>query len=253
MKIFKDSIDRYKNKKDLSKKLKFYKEFVLKKLEIDDLNSSLEKARSAITLIKDYQENFDLEKELKEFSELNQEITSELNNHRNIYVRRLNNLLKENADESNLENLMKLMVILKSDADQIVDKYNLYDVQSSINRYFGFIKRLYIVLSSYEIVNYFDVAENIFQFMKDLEFENFPNLEVIIQSIYQKLVTRRLFELAKQYDKLFVSNLTDKMAMNQEDLMDFIITILEQPNSPIKVYDSTNQEITFNRENSKTE
>ena len=37
--------------------------------------------------------------------------------------------------------------------------------------------------------------------------------------------------------------------MNQEDLMDFIFTILEQPNSPIKVYNSANQEITFNREN----
>lgn len=37
------------------------------------------------------------------------------------------------------------------------------------------------------------------------------------------------------------------MAINQEDLMDFIFTIFEQPNSPIKVYNSANQEITLER------
>lgn len=247
MKVFKDKLDDYKSKKELVQKLKFYSDIVQKKVDMHDLNSALDKARSALTLIREYQEKFDLEKELNEFEQIIQKVTSDLNVHRNIYVRRLNNLLNEKVDEINLENFMKLLAMLKSEVDKSVDKYNLKDISHTINRYFEFIKRLYAILSSYQVVNYFDVAEQIFRFMKDLERERFKNLENLIQSIYQKLVYRRLFELSKQYDKITLSELREKLAMSQEDVVDFIIAIMEQPEGPIKVFNNSTKEIIFNK------
>jgi len=243
MKIFKEKIELFKTKRELRKELKFYKEFIFKKLESEDLNSSLNKARSALTLIKEHQDLFNLEDVLEEFDEINLKITSELKRHRDTYVNQLYDLLKEKIDENNLEKLMKLLAVLKSKVDKNLASFNLEDIQSNIISYFKFIKRLFIIMSSYEVVNYFEVSENIFLFIQDLEFEDFPNLNDYINSLFQKLISRRLFELAHQFEKITLSELSDKLALSQDDLEEFIFTILEEPDSPIKVFNSTRNEI----------
>ncbi len=225
--------------------LKFYKGFILKKLDEESFKSALSKARSALTIIKEYEDLFVLETELEDFNQLNEDVSAVLKKHRDTYVKRLYKLLKKKLDEKNLEKFMKLLASLKDKVDRNLDDYNLEDISSNIIRYFIFIKRLYIILSSYEIVNYFEVSESIFEFINDLEFEDFPNLEKFIQSIFQRLVTRRLFELSKRFNKLNVSELSDILALPQEDLIDLIFLIMEQPENPIKVYNATTQEIIF--------
>ena len=85
MKIFKDFLD----KKELLKELKLYRETIRKRLEIEDFNSALNKTRSALTLIKEYREKFDLKKEIEHFSNLNEDITTKLDHFRRIYFNRL--------------------------------------------------------------------------------------------------------------------------------------------------------------------
>ncbi|MHA1150572.1 MAG: hypothetical protein ACTSR8_20320 [Promethearchaeota archaeon] len=244
MKIFKE----IKNKKDLLKELRFYKEIIIKKLEKEDLNSALNKSRSALTLIKEYQDRFDLTNILAEFHDLNQKITTEMMEHRNFYIHRLHNLLKEKVNESTLENQMKLLAMLKSKVDRVSDKYNLEDVQGDINRYFSFIKKLYVILSTYETLNYSAISETIYNFKKDLDSENFPNLRDLIESISLKVFTRRLKELGEKYKKISIPTLSEEMQLNEDDLLDLVLFILEIPNGPIKVYNSTLREIIFLKE-----
>ncbi len=239
-------IDEFKTKKDLQKNLRVYSEFVQKKLSEGELNSALDKVRSAITVIKEHEDKFDITKELAEFEELNNKIIAEINKTREAYSKRYNNLLKEKVDETNLESLMKLLAMLKNDVDKV--KNNVRDISENINKYFEFIKRLYVILSAYKTINYYEVVEKVFQFIKDLETENIPNLANFIQSIYHKLVNRRLFELSKQYEKILLSDLMEKMAMQEGELIDFIVLVIGQENSPIKVYNSTTKEIIFKRE-----
>ena len=243
MKIFKDKLDSYKTKKDLIKELKVYREFILKNIEKEEFNSALIKSRSALTLIKEYHELYDLEKKYKEFYELSQRVLSELNKHRDRYVKRLYRLIKESVDESNVERLMKLLASLKSEVDKNINEYNLVDIQGNIIRYFKFIKRLYIIFASYDTIDYFEVSENIFKFIDDLKFEDFPNLEKLSHSLLQKVITRKLNELSNQYKMLSIAELSDILAINQEELIEFINLIIKQPDSPIKVYNSTTEQI----------
>lgn len=238
----------YKSKKDLQKELKYYKEFIEKKLQYEsDLKSALNKSRSALTLIKEYQDSFNLENELDEFNEINKNITEELAHNRNIYLRQLNNLLKEKVDENNLESLMKLLAMLKSKVDKVTEIYNLHDVQSEINRFFEFIKRLYVIFSSYQVINYHKVAEDVYNFIRDLESENFSNLEDLIHTIRLKVINRKFAELACTNEKMSLVELTEEMSLNEEELMDFLLTIMDQPGCPIKVYNSTDQLVIFRR------
>ncbi|GAJ17414.1 unnamed protein product, partial [marine sediment metagenome] len=82
---------------------------------------------------------FDLKNELSEFNELQQKARVELDNRRKIYLRRYDNLLKENLTESNLENFTKLLAMLKSEVDEKLNKYNLQELCDNINLYFKFI------------------------------------------------------------------------------------------------------------------
>ena len=247
MKIFKEKLDTYKTKKDLLKELKIYRHFIIKKIESEELNSALIKSRSALTLIKEYQELFDLEKNLNEFNELSQKVLAELNKHRDKYVKRLYRLLKENIDESNLEKFMKLLASLKSEVDKNIHDYNLVDVQGNIIRYFTFIKRLYIIFASYDIIDYFEVSENIFKFIEDLKFEQFPNLEKLSKSLLQKVITRKLIGLSKEYKMLSIPELSDILAINPDELIEFIYEILKQDNSPVKVFNSTTEQVILNQ------
>ena len=70
-------IDRYKQKKEIIEELDFYKSIILKKTDIDDFNSALIKIGSALTFLEEYQSEFDLKKETKEFTLLQQKIRVE--------------------------------------------------------------------------------------------------------------------------------------------------------------------------------
>jgi hypothetical protein len=242
---FNSNLENFKSKKHLIEELSYYKSIILKKVKSGDYNSALEKLRSAIILVKDHQESFNLEHELFDFYELNRTVQVELTNHRMIYERRFNNLMREKLNESNLENFSKLLAMLKSEVDQNLEKYNLEDICMNINKYFKFIKRLYEILSCYKVLNYHDASEKIFDFVKEVKNENFPNLKFLISSVYQNLLNCRLSEFSKEFEKIPISTLSKKMAINQDRLVNFLNLIMKQPKSPIKGYISETQEVYF--------
>ena len=61
----------FKKKKELIGEMDYYKSIILKKVENGDYISALEKVQSAVTLLEEYQEYFNIEKELHNFYELN--------------------------------------------------------------------------------------------------------------------------------------------------------------------------------------
>ncbi len=237
--------ESYKHKKDLIEELNYYKSIILKKINDGEINSASEKVNSAKTLIEEHQDSFDLEHQGLEFDDLRDKITTELQKYRMLYQRRFNNLLKERLSESNLENFSKLLAMLKNDIDHNLDKYNLMDISASISNYFRFIKKIYEILSCYKVLNYHDASDKIFDFVRDIKSEDLPNLKVLISSIYKNLINNRLFEFSKECDKLSLSDLSKKMSINQERLLDFITLIKKQRRSPIKDYIPTTQEVIF--------
>ncbi|MFW9820895.1 MAG: type II toxin-antitoxin system ParD family antitoxin [Candidatus Thorarchaeota archaeon] len=239
--------ENYKNKKDLVDELNYYKSLIVKKIKEGDYNSALEKVRSALILLQDHQDSFNIKKELLEFNNLAQKVKSDLLSHKIIYERRFNNLLREKLNESNLENFIKLLAMLKNEVNQNLYKYNLKDISANINKYFRFIKKMYEILSCYKVLNYYDASDKILEFVKEIKSENFPNLKMMIMLTYQDLIKDRLFEFSKEFDKLPVSILSKKMAINQNHLMNFINIITEQPRSPIQEYKSGTQEIIFKK------
>ena len=244
---FNSKVENFKNKKNLVEELNYYKSIILKKVESGDYNSALEKVRSALILLQEHKGSFSTEKELNDFFELSKRIQSELKNHRMVYDRRFKNLLREKLDETNLENFSKLLAMLKNDVDHNLEKYHLQDISIKITQYFKYIKRMYEILSCYRVLNYYDASDKIFEFVRDIKCENFPNLKMLISLTYQNLISNRLSEFSKEYDKLSLDNLSKKLAMNQEQLCDFINIIKKQPKSPIQDYMSKTQEIIFKR------
>ena len=245
---FNSNLENFKNKKDLIGELSYYKSIILKKVKSGDYNSALEKLRSAIVLVQEHQESFNLENELIDFYELNKRVQGELQNHRMIYERRFNNLLKEKLNESNLENFSKLLAMLKNDVDQNLERYNLEDICINIKNYFKYIKRVYEILSCYKVLNYHDASEKIFDFVRDIKSENFPNLKFLISSVYQNLLNCRLSEFSQEFEKVPISTLSKRMAMNQGTLVNFINQLMKQPKSPIKEYLSETQEVYFKKQ-----
>ncbi|MFW9867805.1 MAG: hypothetical protein ACFFEN_17055 [Candidatus Thorarchaeota archaeon] len=227
--------------------MEYYKSIILKKVKGGEYNSALEKVRSALILLQEHQNSFNIKKELLYFSELNNEIKRERSTNRLRYERRLNNLLHENLTVSNLENFSKLLAMLKSDVDHNLENYNLEYVHSKITKYFKYIKKLYEILSCYKTLNYYDVSEKIFSFVKEVKTEYFPNLIVLVSSIYQDLLSYRLYLFSNEYEKLSISTLSKKMAINQDKLVDFIYYIQKLPKSPVKSYNSMTNEIIFQK------
>jgi len=244
---FNSKVENFKNKKNLFEELNYYKSIILKKVKNGDYNSALDKVRSALILIQEHKDTFSTEKELLDFYELSKQIQSELKNHRMVYERRFNNLLREKIDETNLESFSKLLAMLKNEVDHNLDKYHLQDISTKITQYFKYIKKMYEILSCYKILNYHDASDKIFEFVRDIKSENFPNLKMLISLTYQNLIRNRLFEFSKNFDKLSLSNLSNKMAMNQDQLHDFINIIKKQPKSPVQDYIPKTQEIVFKR------
>lgn len=244
---FLENLERFKQKKDLVDELVFYESIISKKLTNNNFKSALEKVESALRLIEDNKQDYNIEKELSEFKKLHQIIVSELQNCQKIYYRRYNNLLKENLTESNLENFSKLLAMLKEEVDEYLNKYNLEDLCTNINRYFKFINKLYTIISSYKILNYHGASNKILEFAKELREENFPNIKLLIFSIYQNLLKSQFYGFSKKHEKISITELSNILLIKQESLTNFIDLIIKEPNSPIKKYNITSQEVIFNR------
>jgi len=239
--------DRYKQKKEIIEELDFYKSIILKKMDIDDFNSALIKIESALTLLEEYKTEFDLEKETKEFSEIRQNVLSEFDSHRNIYIRRYTNLRKEILTEANLENFIKLLAMLKNEVDDNLNQYNLRELHDDINTYFTFIKKLYTIISSYKILNYNDASGKILSFMKESKYVNFPNLKELVTNIYQNLLFIQFESMAKNYEKLSVNEISEKLSISPDKIEDLINLLINNPKSPIKKYTKYNREVIFNK------
>jgi len=238
---------RYKQKKELIKELNIYQSFVLKKIDIEDFNSALTKVDSALTLIDEFQSYFDLKPELKEFSDIRQKVLSEFNSHRNIYLRRYNNLLKEPLTETNLEDFLKLLAMLKNEVDNNLNKYNLYDLQNNIITYFTFIKKLYIIISSYKVLNYNSASGKILKFVKDYKVDNYPNLKDLLSTIYKNLLFIQFKLMSENYDKLSLREISEMLSIAPERVEDIIHLIINKQKSPIKKYKKYNNELIFNK------
>ncbi len=238
---------RYKQKKDLIKELNVYQSFVLKKINIEDFKSALTKIDSALTLIGEFQSYFDLKPELKEFSEIRQKVLSEFDNHRNIYLRRYNNLLKEQLTETNLEDFLKLLAMLKNEVDNNLNKYNLYDLQDNIITYFTFIKKMYTIISSYKVLNYNNASGKILNFVKDYKVDRYPNLKDLVSTIYQNLLFIQFKLMSENYDKLKLREISEMLSIAPERVEDIITLIINKHKSPIKKYTKYNSELIFNK------
>lgn len=247
MKFNKDKVQYQKVKKNLLDDLKYYNKFIKKKIELDDLFSALNKTKSAITLIEEYQNDFDLNNELAEFIKLSQQINLELRERRRFYLRRYNNLLKEKLNESNLVNFMKLLAMLKNEVDNNLNHYDLKDIHDKINKYFVYIKRIYEILSCCDILNYYDVTGKIFSFVNDLRSENYPNLKYLVSSIFKNLITKRLLEFGKEYKIIPISTLSRRIAIKQEYLIKVIDSMKKQSKTPIIEYNPSAQVVVFKK------
>ncbi len=237
----------YKQKKELLKDLNIYQSFALKKIDIEDFKSALAKIDSALTLIDEFQSYFDLKTELNDFSEIRQKVLTEFNSHRDIYIRRYNNLLKETLSETNLEDFLKLLAMLKNDVDDNLNKYNLHDLQENIITYFTLIKKLYTIISSYKVLNYNDASVQILKFVKEFKVENFPNLKDLLSSVYKNLLFIQFKFMSENFDKLSLREISEKLAIAPERLEDIIHLFMNRQKSPIKKYVKYNNELIFNQ------
>ncbi|MHA1391428.1 MAG: hypothetical protein ACTSSC_05465 [Promethearchaeota archaeon] len=242
-----NKIDRFKQKKELIEELNFYKSIILKKIDIDDFKSALSKIHSVLTLLDEYQSDFDLEKETKEFTQLQQKLQVEFDGHRKIFLRRYNNLLKENLTEANLENFTKLLAMLKNEVDDNLNQYNLYDLRDDINTYFSYIKKLYTIISSYKVLNYNDASGKMLSFMKESRDVNFPNLKELVTIIYQNLLFIQFESMAKNYDKLSIDEISEMLSISPDKIEDIINLLLNNPKSPINKYTQYNRQVIFNK------
>jgi len=241
--------DRYKQKKEIIEELDFYKSIILKKMDIDDFNSALIKIESALTLLKEYQTDFNLEKETENFIQLQQKLRVEFDEHRKIFLRRYDNLRKETLTEANLENFIKLLAMLKNEVDDNLNQYNLHDLRDDINTYFTYIKKSYTIISSYKVLNYNDASRKMLNFMKESRNVNFPNLKELVTNIYQNLLFIQFESMAKNYEKLSINEISEKLSISPDKIDSIINLLLNNPKSPVKKYTQYNREVIFNKEN----
>jgi len=244
---FLEKLEKVKSKKQLVEDLDYYKSLIIKNHSSEDFKSALEKINSTITLIHEYEELFDLKKELLEFTELKLNINSSLQKHQELYFRRYNNLLKENLTETNLEDFSKLLVMLKDEIDNKCDEFFLDALSDNINQYLRFINRVYVIVNTYKLLNYHSACQKILQLVKEIKSMNYPNIKALILSIYQRLLSKQFTKFSKQYEKLSLEQLSNELALNPDQLKSFIDLIIQSPNSVIKQFNSNTQEIIFKR------
>ena len=69
----------------------------------------------------------------------------------------------------------------------------------------------------------------------------------IMSRLVGKLLSYRLQNYSREFEKISISTLSKKMKMNQDQLIGFIKLIKRQPKSPIKYYTSDTHEVYFKK------
>ena len=242
-----ERFEKFKTKKQLINELALYKNLIVKKQNQNDYNSALEKLKSALILINENQEQFNLDQERYELESLQFEIKSEIMNNRRKLLRRYHNLLTERLTKDNLEGFCRLLTMLKVQIDNNMEQLNLYDIHNEINSYFKYIKKVYMVLSSYRILNYQSASKQILRLASELKHANYPNLTRFTYSLYDELLHLKLSELSGSYERMKLVNLSQILAIDPHNLSDLIAKLIQKERSPIKYYIPKTQEIVFNK------
>lgn len=244
---FLEKLEKFKSKKQLLEELEYYNSLITKNKDLKDFKTALEKVNSAITLIQEYDGTFDLDKELFEIAKIKTVLQSELQESQDLYFRRYDNLSKETLTESNLENFLKLLVMLKEEIDTNSDKLLLNDLSNNINQYFRFTNRVYVLVHTYKLLNYHNAYQKILSLVTEIKDREFPNLKTLIFSIFQNLLTKQLFGFSKQSDKLTLKQLSNLLRLDSSRLRHFINLIMETPNNPIEAFNPNTQEVIFRK------
>jgi hypothetical protein len=244
-----ERFEKFKNKKQLLNELALYKNLIVKKRNQNDYNSALEKLKSALILINDNQEHFNLDQERYELESLQFEIKSEIINSRRKLLRRYHNLLNERLTKENLEGFCRLLTMLKVQIDNNMEQLNLQDIHNEINSYFKYIKKVYMILSSYRILNYHSASKQILRLASELKHTRYPNLTRFTYSIYDELLHFKLSELSSSYERIKLVDLSQILAIDPHNLSDLIAKLIKKDKSPIKFYIPKTQEIVFTKGN----
>ena len=169
----------------------------------------------------------------------------ERSSHREWYLRKYNNLLRENLTEENLDSFLKLLAMLKDEVDGVVNKFNLEDVQYHINSYFKYLKKMYGIISSYKILEFSKASDQILKFAKEIRPEKFNNLKSLTLSLYRNLMTNKLREISKIQNRCQSNELCEKLAISNNDLIKILEFLEESPQNPIKKFNQKTREIVF--------
>jgi hypothetical protein len=139
--------------------------------------------------------------------------------------------------------------MLKNEVDDNLNQYNLHELRDDINTYFTYIKKSYTIISSYKVLNYNDASRKMLNFMKESRNVNFPNLKELVTNIYQNLLFIQFESMAKNYEKLSINEISEKLSISPDKIDSIINLLLNNPKSPIKKYTQYNREVIFNKEN----
>ena len=235
----------YKDKKDLVQELDIYQEMILKKIEESDLISAIKKVKSALILIHESQEYFDLDQELSTFLQLQQKVIQERRFHYDKIMRRYNNLLKEELNESNLDNFCKLLAMLKEEVDGSNSKFGLGEIQNKINEYFYFIKKMYILINSSKILEFQKASNEILKFAQEIKSVDYQNLRGLTLTLYRNLITEQLTNLSKSRDSITINELSQELNVIPEDALRIVNLIQNSINSPIERFDYKSELVIF--------
>ncbi len=235
----------YKDKNDLLQELDIYQKMILRKLEELDLISAMKKVKSAITLIQENQEYFNLNPELSKFLELQHKVDQKSKFHHKRIMRKYNNLLKEELNEDNLDNFCKLLAMFKEEVDECNFKFGLDSIQCKINEYFNCIKKMYILINSYKILEYQKASSEILKFAQEIKSVDFMNLKGLTLTLYRNLITEQLVSLSKSRDYITLNELSEELNVLPEDVIKVINLIQDEISSPIKRFDFKSKLVMF--------
>lgn len=242
-----ERFEKFKTKKELIAELNLYKSLIVKKYNNQDYCSALEKLKSALILINDNQEEFDLDQVRNELESLRFEIKSEIMQNRRKFLRRYHGLINENLTKDNLEGFCRLLTMLKVQVDINLERLNLQDIHDEITTYFKFIKKLYAILSSYKVLNYHTASNQILKLASELKRVQYPNLKKFTYSLYSELLYSKLNEISERYERIKLNELSQLLAMDPDNLSGIIAKLIKKHESPIKYYIPKTQEIVFEK------
>ena len=242
-----ERFENFKTKKQLIEELDLYKSLIIKKRDKQDYCSALEKLNSALILINEKYEEFDLDRERNELESLRFEIKSEIMHNRRKYLRRYHGLINEHLTKDNLEGFCRLLTMLKVQVDNNLERLSLQDMHEEITMYFKYIKKLYAILSSYRILNYHKASNQILKLASELKHVNYPNLKKFTYSLYSELLYSKLNEISVRYERIKLNELSQILAIDPHNLSEIIAKLIRKDESPIKYYIPKTEEIVFNK------